>query len=302
MVDRASSPPHSGTQSAADPAARAAKIDAVIAEFTSPGYDLTFAKQQILKLLAAANERPLTMAETNRLAQLRKELKAAGAPSPDQAAPTDPTPSADSAPGTLPNIRAVSVHLKASGYKLGQSTVYNHVHAGHLRPLPSGAFSIPDVDAYAAVRLRRIDGTPVTPQAAALDQITQARADLELRKSAAQVAIMERRERILDAAYISRETHEQDLAARLTVFKGDMENFIHAASPGIIALVDGNPVKTPDLIDFLLAAGRAWLARYAEKHEFAIEIAPLDQILSAAATSPAAPFAADLPDPEEALD
>jgi hypothetical protein len=63
---------------------------------------------------------------------------------------------------------------------------------------------------------------------------------------------------------VHRSQWDRELAARAKVFRSDMENFIRAQAAEIIRIVEGDPEKAPELIDFYLEHLEAWLNRYSK--------------------------------------
>jgi hypothetical protein len=167
---------------------------------------------------------------------------------------------------TFPNILAVVGYLKNAGYRLEKSAAYKHNKEGKLRPRKDGKYYETDVLKYAALFLKRLDGTSDDDQSRfALDK---ARAEMD--KTRAQTAYVEFKTKILEGKYVARGDFEHALAQRAAMLKSDMESFFRGHAPKIITLVGGKSGKTPDLVQYLLDAGALWLARYAEDKEFAV--------------------------------
>ncbi len=253
------------------------KRDQIILEFIKSEHDLEFKKNRVIKLLAQARQRSLTLAENKELNQLREELKEAM--------------TSDSASGSSPasfhgqkfdNLLAVAAYLKSQGYKLGKSTLYNHHAAGKIAPDTDGKYTQGAVDKYAAMALKRIDGAATTPRPVAsdLDRISVKRAEDEGRKIAAQAMLFEQKAAILQDSYIPRSVHEQELAARAAVLVSDGKNFVHSEAPAIVAMVGGDPAKIPDLVDFMLTALGQWFSRYSQAKEFSIDPKEYSDILA----------------------
>jgi len=167
---------------------------------------------------------------------------------------------------TLPNILAVVKYLKEAGYRLEKSAAYKHRDEGKLRPRKDGKYYEADILKYAALFLRRLDGSRDDDDS----RFALSKAQAEMDKTRAQTAYVEFKTKILEGKYIERGEFEHALARRAAMFKSDIEAFIRGQAPKIVALVGGKAGKTPDLVDNMLEAAAKWLSRYAEDKEFAV--------------------------------
>jgi hypothetical protein len=169
---------------------------------------------------------------------------------------------------TLPNVLAVVDYLSKHGWKVSKSTVYEHKKQGLIRPDKSGMFRISAVDKYASANLERLDGS-------GQDQLSRLQLEekqAEIRRAKAQADIAEAKAKAVSGKYVEKEALHHELAMRASVFKGDLENFIHSRAGEIISLVEGNTEKIPDLITFVLAEYEKLLDRYAGEGEFRVPI------------------------------
>jgi len=64
----------------------------------------------------------------------------------------------DESGDTLPNLLAVVEYLAARGWKIKKTAAYQHRKEGKIRPQKNGSFRIGDVEKYATVFLKRLDG------------------------------------------------------------------------------------------------------------------------------------------------
>lgn len=158
----------------------------------------------------------------------------------------------------LKNIPAVIEYLDGMGWKLSKSAAYKHKKEGKLRPDDDGTFSVKAVDKYAKQWLERKDGSGT------MDDLSEATARATLEKLQAQARHWTTKTQIELGEYVHRNRWDRELAARAKVFRSDMENFIRAQAPEIIRTVEGDPEKTPDLIEFYLDHLEAWLDRYSK--------------------------------------
>jgi hypothetical protein len=207
---------------------------------------------------------------------LSKELKeqtggAAGEKDAEKPAPTTQT---------LKNLLSVVRYLKEQGYKIGKSAVYKHQQEGKIRPNKDGVYALDETERYAATYLKKSDGT--TPASAELDKKQREKVDEETRKIKAQAEHWEIRTSILKGSFVPRELFEHELAARATIFRSDIENFIRGQAQAAINLVSGDQNKAPDLIDFMLGQLEVWLARYTEKEEFKVNAQAYERLFEKA--------------------
>ncbi len=163
---------------------------------------------------------------------------------------------------------AVLAWLKENGWQVSRSALYNHCKQGRLRPDRDGLFSFATVKQYASTFLRRSStGQKVQVE---LDRLQRERAQAETKRAVAQAEHWELKNKVASGAYILYCEYERDLAGRITILKSDAENFARSSAGEIIRCVNGDPAKTPDLIDMLLISVRSWLVRYSSDREFVV--------------------------------
>jgi len=163
------------------------------------------------------------------------------------------------------NPLAVVRYLKVNGWKIGKSALYKHVTEGRLRPNKDGSFLSRAVDKYAAMYLKRADGT--TPQTRKADEssvyedLQRQKLEAEVKKAHAQAVHWEKRNRDLDAEVNT--LVDQRLARQSIVLKTDLRNFANSHAPKICEIVEGNQEKVANLIAWLNEQFDNHLARYA---------------------------------------
>ena len=175
---------------------------------------------------------------------------------------------------TLPNLLVVVDYLSSRGWKIKKSAAYQHQKDGKLRPQKNGAYRISDVEKYATNFLKRLDGV----KADELDAMQQEKLRAEVDKLKAQAEHWTMKAKVFSGSYVEKELFEKELAKRASVFRSDLENFSRTAAAGIIAVVSGDPLKVPDLIEWLLAKVEDFLDRYAEEKEFKAPLPPAADI------------------------
>jgi len=166
----------------------------------------------------------------------------------------------------LKNIPAVIAWLDEQGWKISQSAAYKHKKEGKLRPGADGWFSVPVVEKYARQWLQRKDGLPPSGE-----ELADEKARAELEKLRAQARHWETKTRKELGELVERADWDRELAARARVFKNDMENFIRVEASELIRLVDGDPDKTPELIEYYLKRAEDWLNRYSQPKTWKVD-------------------------------
>jgi hypothetical protein len=168
---------------------------------------------------------------------------------------------------TLRCVADVNKYLKKQEWKISRSQLYEHVEIKKLKRTDEGTFSTSAVDKYALKYLQRKDGSKPSK---AYTEIMDRKYDADARQSMADAESKEIKLRILKGEYVPREAFEMDLTKRAIVFKQDAENFQRSNVEKIIAIVNGDPTKGPELLEFLLDGVAEWLNRYAEDREFIV--------------------------------
>jgi len=169
----------------------------------------------------------------------------------------------------LSGIPSVSKYLHTKGWKVAKRTLYQHRKEGRLRPKEDGTFEMKDVDKYARLHLKKLDGLRPSDK---IEAIQEKKLLNEMRKAKAQADHYELKTEIMKGKYIEYARHESDLAARSTIFKTDLTNFYHSEVEKIIKLVNGDLEKAPELLQYMLTNLDNSLARYSMDREFTVEI------------------------------
>lgn len=155
-------------------------------------------------------------------------------------------------------------YLKNKGLKVGKSKLYQDVKAGLLIVQKDGTVLKKDVENYilhpgANVAVNQISGS---------DTLANEKAEAELRKIKAQAELAENKARILSGQLVEKDLFYGELAARALIFKSDLVNFFRAEASNMIAIVQGDPKKAPDLMDLCFAALEKALSHYSSEAEF----------------------------------
>jgi hypothetical protein len=173
----------------------------------------------------------------------------------------------------LKNLLSVIKYLEANGWQVSKSAVYRHRKAGLIVPDVGKQFSIKLVNQYAHNHLTKFKADdkpdkvtllPPTVKQITGDQIAHAKRVAELKKLDGQARHWVAKAKVEEGNYIKKDLFERSLAQRAAIFKSDIEAFIRSYASEMIHLVDGDDVKTPDLIDFWLEKSAVWLGRYTD--------------------------------------
>jgi len=149
---------------------------------------------------------------------------------------------------TLKNAAAVYRHLQATGWKVTDKTVRNHIKKRYLLPEKDGGFLIDDVDRYALRFLKKTGGDTKTDKVAVL---TERKLKEELRGLKMKNDKLEAELKATLANYLTVEDHEQELAARAVYYDNGMRHRFHLIAPQIIQMVKGDQGKADELVEFL---------------------------------------------------
>lgn len=168
---------------------------------------------------------------------------------------------------TFPNPKKIAEYLKTAGYKVSPSTVYKHRDEGRIPAQKDGTFRVEDVDRYAAMHLKRLDGSKPSE---GMDRLQRGKLEAETMKARAQAEHWKMRTRIETGQYVDKELFDGELAARAAILKNDLETFFRSNAPEIISLVGGDGNKAPDLIEFCLERLDLFLGRYSQDKSWRI--------------------------------
>jgi len=162
------------------------------------------------------------------------------------------------------NIREMVSALDADGWKLSESTAYEHRDQGKLKLDPDGTISASTAATYARNYLRKKDGTPgtvagISPQ----EQKTQE----EILRIRADRLQRELKYREATGELIPRNQVEIELAERAQNLKNYFDAVARSSAGRIIKLCKGDPQKAPELISFLLGQNRKAFDNYARPIE-----------------------------------
>ncbi|VFQ46892.1 helix-turn-helix domain-containing protein [Desulfoluna butyratoxydans] len=168
---------------------------------------------------------------------------------------------------TLSNPKAITAYLKEAGYKVSQSTVYKHRDEGRIPAQKDGRFLVKDVDRYAGMHLKRLDGEAFSED---MEAIQRQKLTAEARKADAQADHWELKTLVDSGQYIDRELFNGELAARAAIFRNALATFFRTNVGEMIRLVKGEPEMGPDLIDFWLEKLEGAIGRYAEPKKWPV--------------------------------
>jgi len=167
------------------------------------------------------------------------------------------------------NLQQIVEFLTIDGFRASRSTIYRHHAEKKIKCEKNGAYSLGAVLKYANRFLKRVDGASIQSKKTEDLQDRRLKAEIEKLESQARAATI--RADVLTGAYVERGLFENELAKRALFLKNDLSSFWHARAGAIIALVNGDSSKIPDLIFFGSEAVDEWISRYARDEKFPIE-------------------------------
>jgi len=168
----------------------------------------------------------------------------------------------------LPNLLAVADWLKHHGWKVSKSKLYADAKTGKIIPDSDGAYPIRSVEKYAGQHLRQKGALGKRDEALSSIAEQKARAEADKLRSQADMAAIKLK--IAQGQYVEKEYFDRELAKRAAFFRNDLETFCRSRSSAIIAFVEGDHNKAPDLIQYLLECMEEFFGRYVENREFSV--------------------------------
>lgn len=164
-------------------------------------------------------------------------------------------------------VLAVVDYLQDQGWRIAKSAAYDHHKQGKLRAEPDGTFTPAAVEEYARRWLRKAAGNPLDKGGS----LQRLKLEAETKRLEAQAAMAEHKVKILSGSWITIQEHERELTARAQLFRTDLRNFARSSVGEIIATVDGNPDRAPELMEYMLDHVDEFLDRYARETEFEVK-------------------------------
>lgn len=170
----------------------------------------------------------------------------------------------------LANKRQVHRYLAGLGYKLSETTVYNHATEGFLRPAEDGLFHEKQIRAYLKAK-----GLRPVAEAAAVDtedELARRKRLAEVKRAEAEAKRAAAKADEYVGSLVPRNELEHRLTARAYLLKTDLMTLAQSAAPEILALTAGDPDTLPDLAEWLRGRFEEFLDRYARPGDFTVEV------------------------------
>jgi hypothetical protein len=164
------------------------------------------------------------------------------------------------------NLREVAEYLKASGWKVSQSTVYKHGGEGKIRPNQEGVYSLKAVEKYAGIFLVRKE----TQQKIIDDELQRKKLLAEVEKLSEQARLARIKRLAEEGRYILRDDLELEMAARAASLEAGLKHIVQLRAGDWISVVTGDGKKTGDLIREMNKAIDLILNEFASMREFHI--------------------------------
>lgn len=150
-------------------------------------------------------------------------------------------------PESFKNLKAVADYVIAQGWQVTERTVYNHATAGLLGKKKNGVYSLRQVQNYCRDYL--------TPQDAyqnqQSDELNKIKLKTEIAYKQEQAKLIKLKREIEEGKYVLLSDWALQLAGRAAVFETGFKGSIRSSAGDIIKLVDGDPMKTGELISFV---------------------------------------------------
>jgi len=176
----------------------------------------------------------------------------------------------------LHSKKEVLTYLAGQGFKIKKSALYQHIKEGRLRPGADGAFEAKDVDKYAKLFLRRLDGEQAAGRAIEALQARRLRA--ETAKLESQARHWEIKAKLAAGEVVKRYDVEMRLVSQAVALKASWMNFIRTETPKMIRLCGGDLKVAGEVIYFMEEAAATWLDEFAKwDYEVKYEPDPDDQ-------------------------
>jgi hypothetical protein len=173
----------------------------------------------------------------------------------------------------LPNLLECSAWLKELGYKVGKSKLYNDRDKGLLYVWPDKRVYKSDAELYARKHLPLGKSVDVAdPATRDLEQLQREKLQGEVARLKAQIDKMEFEMSKDQGKYMLKGDLYREMASRWMVMDQAMTHFFRSAAPDLVACVDGDKAKVPDLLDKLLSMLRRELNEFANTEKFHVII------------------------------
>jgi len=174
---------------------------------------------------------------------------------------------------TFKNLKEIAAHLKTEGWKVAQSTVYEHGRTGKIRPDKGKAYSGRTVQRYAHRHLM----LQQTRAKLGDDELQQRKLIAEVAKLTEHAKLAQIKRMAEEGKYILRSEVELELAGRAAVLDNRWTYQIQTEAPEIIGVVDGDPKRTGDLIRLLMDWKNDILNEFASTREFEVVMAATEE-------------------------
>lgn len=150
--------------------------------------------------------------------------------------------------------------LQADGWKISQSSLYEHRDTGKIRSEANGCFTLASVGNYARTHLRKVDGTPGGEVA---EDLGAQKMRAEINRITHDGALRELRYRQELGELIPKSVVEVELAERAGNLKSYFNSVARSSAGRIIKIVGGDPQKAAELIAWMLGMNAKAFDNYA---------------------------------------
>ena len=150
---------------------------------------------------------------------------------------------------TFSTLADVLTYLREAGWRVAKSTLYRHQGEGKIRPRPTGAYHLADVEKYARTFLK---------QQATGKRVQERIEDLQRK-------LLEKEDKLKDlkidretfardkekGEYIPKKLMDIEIAGRAGILEAVLKHWIQSHAADWIRLTEGNTKKVGELIQFM---------------------------------------------------
>lgn len=167
---------------------------------------------------------------------------------------------------TLNGKDGVLEYLQAEGWKVEKSKLDKDKHK--IKKEPDGTYTRKAVDEYARLSLERRDGSSTN-----ITDIAERKARIELENEEIKLWHNRREKEEKEGLWQLKSEVESEFAAFGTFVKNSVgAEFIHRSAENIIRVVEGNPARTPELVELWLREVDEFFDNLSKRKEYTVPV------------------------------
>lgn len=168
------------------------------------------------------------------------------------------------------NLAEVLGYLRDAGWKATKASLYRHKDEGKIRPRPTGAYHLADVEKYARTFLKQqATGKRIQER---VDDLQRKKLEKELQNLELEIS---RKTFAFDrdqGKYIPKELMDIELAGRAGILEAGLKHWIQSHAADWIRMSEGNTKKAGELIQFMNHSIDEHINEYASVREYRVII------------------------------